>query len=256
MDSQKVDLIVQYALAVAGEAEDYKDRELGPIHLLKYVYLADLACAQSGGKSFTGASWRFHRFGPWSPEVHGRIRPAIQAIQGIERRFPSQFKDEDAVRWRVQGSQLAEKLEAELPWPVARAVRHAVHEHHNDTTSLLHDVYRTQPMLKAAPGEFLDLSPSPSENSSEEGAELTPLPALSKNKVKKLQALVRERLKEKRQSRALTAPDPAPRYDEVFARGQEWLDHQAGEPVTAERGKIRFSDDVWKSPGRRDPETS
>lgn len=254
MDSQRVDLVIQYALAVAGEAEDYKDRELGPIHLLKYVYLADLANAKSEGKSFTEASWRFHHFGPWSAEVHNRIRPAIQAVQGIERRFASQYREEDAFRWRLPGSQLAEKLEARLPWHVARAVRHAVQKHHNDTTSLLHDVYQTVPMLKAAPGELLDLGHSPTETASEEGAELVPLPTLSKTKVKKLQALVQERLKEKRQSRALVAPEPAPRYDEVFARGQEWLDHQAGEPVTAQRGKIRFSDDVWKSPGRRDPE--
>jgi hypothetical protein len=254
MDPRKVDLVIQYALAVASEAEDYNERELGPIHLLKYVYLADLAYAQDGVGSFTEAVWRFHHFGPWSVEIHGRIAPAVQAIHANERRFPSRFKEEDAVRWRVQDPNLAEKLESRLPWSVARAVKQAVHKYHNDTTALLHDVYRTGPMLKAAPEEILDLSPPPAEAPLEEVQEMAPLPVLSKNKIKKLQALVKKRLEENRQTRTLVAPDPAPRYDEVFARGQEWLDQQAGDPVKSERGRIRFSNEVWRSPGRRDPE--
>ena len=44
MDRDRVDLLIQYALAVAGQ-NDFGERELGPIHLLKYVYLGDLAHA-------------------------------------------------------------------------------------------------------------------------------------------------------------------------------------------------------------------
>ena len=80
--------------------------------------------------------------------------------------------------------------------------------------------------LKAAPGAFLDLSPSTTVRPS---APTAPLPVLSKNTVKKLQALVRKHLEESRQTRTTVAPDPAPRYDEVFAKGQEWLDDQTGE---------------------------
>jgi hypothetical protein len=42
MDINKVDLLLKYILAIAGR-EDYGNREVGPIHLIKYVYLADLA---------------------------------------------------------------------------------------------------------------------------------------------------------------------------------------------------------------------
>ncbi len=42
MDINKVDLLLKYILAAAGE-EDFGNREVGPIHLIKYVYLADLA---------------------------------------------------------------------------------------------------------------------------------------------------------------------------------------------------------------------
>jgi hypothetical protein len=48
MNINKVDLLLKYILAVAGQ-EDYGNREVGPIHLIKYVYLADLAFAEKHG---------------------------------------------------------------------------------------------------------------------------------------------------------------------------------------------------------------
>jgi hypothetical protein len=45
MDINKVDLSLKYILAAA-EQEDYGNREVGPIHLIKYIYLADLAFAE------------------------------------------------------------------------------------------------------------------------------------------------------------------------------------------------------------------
>jgi hypothetical protein len=55
MDINKVDLLLKYILAATGQ-EDFGNREVGPIHLVKYVYLADLAFAEKhGGETFTGA---------------------------------------------------------------------------------------------------------------------------------------------------------------------------------------------------------
>ena len=53
MKSNKIDLLIQYAFLVAGQEDEYLDRRLGPIHLIKYVYLADLAYAERncGGKN-------------------------------------------------------------------------------------------------------------------------------------------------------------------------------------------------------------
>jgi hypothetical protein len=42
MDINKVDILLKYILAEA-EQEGFGNREVGPIHLGKYVYLADLA---------------------------------------------------------------------------------------------------------------------------------------------------------------------------------------------------------------------
>jgi hypothetical protein len=50
-----------------------------------------------------------------------------------------------------------------------------------------------------------------------------------KGAVEKLRALVQERPREIRRTEALVPPSPPPRYDEVFARGQQWLDGLADE---------------------------
>ena len=47
---------------------------------------------------------------------------------------------------------------------------------------------------------------------------------------------------------------PAPRYDELFSAGTEWLDVLAGEPVEDIEGELTVSPEVWKSPTRTDPD--
>ena len=55
----RIDLLFQYALARAARADDFRWRELGPIHLLKYAYLADLARIIRGGlDSDTSGVWK------------------------------------------------------------------------------------------------------------------------------------------------------------------------------------------------------
>ena len=91
----RVDLMIQYALAVANEADDYRDRELGPIHLLKYIYLGDLAFARENqGTTFSGSPWKFHKFGPWAQELHAHIQSAATRIGAQERHFASQYQEE------------------------------------------------------------------------------------------------------------------------------------------------------------------
>ena len=48
MEINKVDLLLKYILASSGQ-EDYGNREVGPIYLIKYVYSADLAFAEKHG---------------------------------------------------------------------------------------------------------------------------------------------------------------------------------------------------------------
>ncbi|MFN8545540.1 MAG: hypothetical protein U0807_15220 [Candidatus Binatia bacterium] len=245
-------------MAVAGQG-DSSHRELGPIHLLKYVYLGDLAHAERhGGQTFTGAPWRFHYFGPWAEPVFARIEPAVKALEVRERRFPYNEADREGVRWLLDDARLADRLDDELPLEVASAIKRAIREYGNDTAGLLDYVYRTAPMLNAEPGEMLDFTVA------EAPARPLPKPApaasLSKSARKQQQAAVaalRERvqakLRERATARTLAAPDPPPRYDAVFAEGQAWLDSLAGPPIEAGEGTVTFADDIWKSRGRRDP---
>jgi hypothetical protein len=55
LNPARIEAVLGYALAVAAQADHPRDRELGPIHLLKYLYLADLAHAEThGGESYSG----------------------------------------------------------------------------------------------------------------------------------------------------------------------------------------------------------
>lgn len=144
MDVHKVDMVMQYALAVAGQEDDYLDRELGPIHLIKYLYLADLAHAErSGGQSYTGVSWRFHKFGPWSNEVFDRIEIALSSINAKQRKISHPKYEDDFIRWLVIDEELVTALAEKLPLHVCLAVRNAVHRFGADTPSLLNYVYLT-----------------------------------------------------------------------------------------------------------------
>jgi len=253
METSRVEAVLGYALAVAAQADDFRDRELGPIHLLKYLYLADLAHAKRhGGESYSGIPWRFYKFGPWAEEAFVQIEPVMGTLKAARRCFASQYR-EDTVRWSLPPDQL-EAREALLPVEVALPVAKAVRRFGPDTSALLHHVYRTYPMLRAAPGESLDLTPL---KSPEEGtASILPAvqaPKLSKTKIRKLRALVKERLAQKTAARALVKPEPAPRYDAVFAEGAAWLDGLEVEPTS---GRLSFSDDVWHSRSRGESELS
>lgn len=100
MDTTKVDKIIQYALIVAADEDDFTRRELGPIHLIKYVYLADLVHAERHtGETYTDTPWVFYTFGPWSTQLFNRIETACSSVNARKRSVPSSYKDDDFTRW-------------------------------------------------------------------------------------------------------------------------------------------------------------
>jgi hypothetical protein len=262
MDIEKIDLLLQYTLLMAGESDEPFDRQLGPIHLIKYAYLADLAHAEAHqGEPFTGVSWKFHKFGPWSLEVFERIEPALNQI-GAQKRTVSHPKyEDDFVRWSAADDHPMEELRAKLPPVVAGIIQRSVHSFGADTPSLLNHAYLTTPMLKAAPGELLDLSPETKEAEkcapSEPTAKLTAREKRERKKRREeIRAIMRQKFEEKKKHPDLVAPDPPPRHDEVYAQGVAWLESQAGEPLETEDYEAEFSEDIWKSPARYDPDLS
>lgn len=259
----RIDQIFQYALARAACADDVRERELGPIHLLKYVYLADLAYARrNGGATYTGTDWRFHHFGPWSADAHRRIEPALVEQAGAVARSIASPHGDDYVRYGFSTSQ-AEQVEADLaprlPAAVSGALTRAVREHGSDTADLLRHVYLTPPMLSARPGDPLDFTVAvePDEPPA------PPTPRVRRTKAEKRRraaaleagrAKIRKLVAERRS--AGTPPDPPPRYDDVFFAGLEALDRQAGAPLKPSSGTLSFDDSVWSSSQRRDPDVS
>lgn len=159
-NTRNVDLVIQFALLAAGDEDDYFDRQLGSIHIIKYVYLADLSFAQyNNGQSFTGINWQFYKFGPWSQVVHARIEPALNAIHANRQQFQSNYEDkEDWIRWNLRDDRLLNEKWHVLPDSITSPLKTLIHKFGKDTPALLDYVYKTKPMLSAAPNEYLDLS--------------------------------------------------------------------------------------------------
>lgn len=257
MDAARLDLVLQYVLAAAGQ-EDFGQRELGPIHLIKYAYLADLTHAERhGGETFTGVPWRFFHFGPWALEVNDRIEQAAAAVNAERRTFTSARYEGEFVRYLVPDDALYERLARQLPAEISSAVKRVVHEYGNDTYSLLNHVYLTRPMLSAAPGELLVFEGGEAGEPEAEAPRSTEVFApltwkerrTRKEALAKLRERVRARLEERRQRPAVPV-SPPPRYDDVFFEGVKWLDHLGGEPVEPLEAEAAFSEDIWKSPTR------
>ncbi|MEA5113980.1 MAG: hypothetical protein VB050_08110 [Geobacteraceae bacterium] len=260
MDIEKVDKIIQFALAVAAHDDDFRSRELGPIHLIKYVYIADLAYAErKGGQTYTGVDWTFYKFGPWAEEVYNRIDTACQKIGAKKRTFP--FGEEgEGVRWKVVDLGTYETLENDLSVIVSIAVKRAVREFGSDTAGLLNCVYLSKPMLNAAPGERLDFSKAVLPPQQIEEQEKEPVSKKGQKKrtveLKEARSRIQQKLLQKRTEACLTHYIRQPRYDDVFFAGQKWLDSLDGHEVPELKGEVSFSPDIWKSKARFDPEIS
>jgi len=263
IDLSKVDLLLQYTLLMAGEEEDYTERQLGPIHLIKYVYLADLAFARrNGGTTFTNAPWEFYKFGPWSQSVNARIEPALSAIGAEKKSFPSNYGDkEEWVRWFITDDYLAEKKERELPPVITMCLKREIHKYGKDTVGLLDYVYTTKPMLSAAPKELLDFSVA-AEDAYQRSTTGQPLRSaqLSAKMQKTLKSKMLD-LQKTHQSREtnkirLINPVKNPRFDDVFKEGVEWLNKLAGEQLQLGEFVAEFSPEVWKSPTRKGGDVS
>ena len=285
----RIDAVLQFALAAAAQEDEARNRELGPIHLIKYAYLADLAYAEGhGGDVFTGIPWRFYHFGPWAQEIFERVEPAVAAVGAERRTFTSAKYEGEGIRYSLTDEALLNRvISRQLPWEVASSIKREVHEHGSDTYGLLNRVYTTKPMLRAAPGEYLDFRPEPEERPptadpggawAEALTMASPLarapltetlepPIASrdtsaswkdrrtrKEGSARLRDEVRRRL-EARLSRPV-APVRPPRYDAIFFDGVKWLDQQTGETTEPFAGEAVFSPDIWKSRGRSDPDGS
>ena len=262
MDKKKIDQIILFALLEASRQDDFWDRELGPIHLVKYVYLADLYYAEShDGQTYTGSDWKFHHFGPWAAEVHQRIDPAIDEAGANKKRINAPKYKDDFYRYSYADDYKYEELSNSLPFEVTGSLKKAIKEFGKDTAELLHYVYRTRPMICAAPGEHLSFEPK-KEIEKKKEIEDQPEPEKLSVKRKRMKKEAIEKLKKEmtvRLDRTLTKKkekrqSTPPRYDEVYSEGVKWVESLAGDPIKPEEGIVEVSPDFWKSSFRTDDE--
>ena len=259
----RVDLLLQYALLVAGEQDEFLDRQLGPIHLIKYVYLADLFHAKrNNGVTFTGTGWQFYKFGPWSQSVYARIEPALSAIDAERRSFESNYEEkQDWVRWSLSDEEQLEEIGNQLSFAITSGLKEDVRRFGQDTQSLLHHVYRTEPMLSAAPNELLDFTVVAQDISMNKPVptplRMDGLSAKKKKQFKERMRALRARYKNReRKDHKLINPVKDARYDDAYVEGMNWLDSLAGEPLREGEHIVQFSDDVWKSATRKGEDVS
>jgi len=260
LNIKRLDSLLQYILVVAGQSDNF-DRELGMIHLVKYVYLADLTYAKShDGDTYTGLTWTFHNFGPWSLECFKRVEPALEAINA-NRKIIQSSKYNDFIRWSAGDYELFEELDNKMDLIVAGAVQKYIRKFGNDTYGLLDFVYKTKPVLNAAPEETLDFKYmviSNVKSSSEESkAELTARQKkILRQKISDFKIQLNKRLDDKTKSSKITVCPLPPRYDDVFLEGLSKLDESAGPHLSEGEYLAIFTDDIWKSRARHDPEIS
>lgn len=263
----KIDQLLQFVLLTAGQEDDYTDRWLSPIHLIKYVYLADLAYARyNEGKTYTALKWVFHHYGPWELTCYKRIEPALESIYAEKRVVESKYFDDDRDRWYASDDNLFDKLKEKLPLSISGTIVKIVHKFGSDTRGLLNYVYITRPMLIAAPGEHLDFVKEFKAAKEEMNAEEEPTCRLTDRQMKKRMQLIRDmklkfrqKLDElKQQKPPIKAPAEytPPRYDEIYFKGLADLNRMAGEEIKPGEYRAIFSDDVWKSKARFDPDLS
>lgn len=260
--------LILFIVATAGQEDEPSDRYLGYIHIIKYLYLADLAFAQHNrGKIYTGIPWKFHHFGPWSPEAYSMIDAPLETSGATAKRIESKYGEEDFVRWYLRDDQLFISLANKLPLPISQELRKYIHNFTNVTETLLDFVYKTKPMLRAAPGEFLDFGADNNEGCGDEanqgkisdlfsnlsGITFQSMPRLSRAEFK---SEAKNLLETKKRENAKIRRSYPPRYDDIFFNGVKTLDELAGEKIPDGTGIVSFSDDIWRSKARFDPDLS
>lgn len=252
---ERISQVLQYALIVAGQGDDFHERALTPIHLIKYLYLADMEFAKyNDGQTFTGLAWIFHNFGPWSVPAYQQIDEALEELGATKSTFSSHYCDKEYSSWTVEFDETKfVELKRELPLEVKQCVQHYVGKYRNNTTALLHFVYSTPPMLNAAPGEPLDFSIQAAKEAGKP-IKSTPflerLPKKKRNEFKAGMAELRKQVKDKAEKTSLYFQPVPVRVDAVFEEGVAWLDGLAGEPFPEKGTTVLFTDEVWKSKAR------
>jgi hypothetical protein len=210
---------------------------LTPIHILKYVYLADLFHARdNNGKTFTGIGWKFHSFGPYEYSALMAINESSQ--QGLlqSKQITSLKSENDFAIYFVKSADtpLVKSIERKFSARAWSNLQSSIKKHGSNTSSLLHFVYfNTEPMENAVPGEELkfELAAWPAV---EEQSKLEPANKKILSKARELVSKI------KGPQLQLVSTSLTPDQQKVLAEGISWL-NEAEEFQTSISGTADIS---------------
>ena len=138
MRTERVDAIICCALAFAPPDMSGR-RELGPLHLLNYVFLTDLHVARyKNGMSFTGANWQAWYYGPWSLDVYARVQEVPVRLGARLRQVKNPRSEVAVTRWNlVKPERYQAAVAQHLPGPLQNAIRRMVDTFGSETNAML-----------------------------------------------------------------------------------------------------------------------
>jgi hypothetical protein len=256
MNTNRVIDLIRYILEEASQNEEWSFRELGPIHLIKYVYLADLYYAsQNDGKTFTDISWQFYHLGPWSRELYKELPDAVNIIGAHTRTFESRYT-KDGVRYSLSDDYCDDSF-CSIPLAISSLLRRDIKTYGSATNDLLHYVYTTPPMTNAVPGDYLNFDQIIFiRNESVVIENVDNLTDREKKKRKQRVLDIREKIARKREEnkRKRVRPVP-PRYDEVFFNGIMEMNQDIElQEIENHKGLLQVNENAWTGNWRRSHE--
>lgn len=254
MNITRVHDLIRYILAEASQDDEWTFRELGPIHIIKYVYLADMYFAMgTNGETFTGINWQFYHLGPWDLGLYKEIPNAAMIIGAKTRTFESRYA-KDGVRFSLKDEHYDDSS-SNIPLIISARLQKDIHDYGSATNDLLHYVYTTPPMANAAPREYLDFShvvylQKPSVKIKNGSHKLTPrFKKKRKKRILDIREKIAKKSEEKRKKRIKPTP---PRYDEIFFQGTNALENDIKHtPIKNHKGVLRVNPDAWSGNWRR-----
>lgn len=249
MDTERVNRLIQYLVAVASS----KGRDLRPIHILKFLYLADVRYAETnGGESYTGLPWKFFHFGPWC-DIQDTFDDVLLLAGAEKREIPASSEDRSETAafkfGRIRADEIVRNLRDEIHGAVLNSIDDSVDRFGgHDIADMLEHVYTTAPMRHAAPDDLLDLSTAVDPDAPQRRAPRR-LSKAARSRLAKAKRMLAEKAKNRTRPERVRVDV---RYDEVFVKGTQWLDDIDGEPVQPLAGEVRFHPSLWLSSARTD----
>ena len=224
-DPQKT--FAEAILAVLRIARESGVGKLARTPLTKFVYLLDLYAAEErGGKTFSGAEWRFWHFGPYADALDAKLDEL--AAQGAIQSEAREKTDKEYTLFYLGEWSTAQTPQAlGLPADVGARLADAMKRFNFDLPGLLNHVYfETAPMQGARPGDALDFSKAQKLNWSRD-VKPHRFGVADKTKAKRIRELA-AKLGENRRAAAFQLPS-RPVYDEHYAQANADADFELSE---------------------------